>query len=135
HRRVLPARHNAGEVFEVRIDIERDAMEGDPVPHADADRGDLRAADEDADLISMAVAFDAEGGKRSNQPVLQSPHEGPDVATVPVEVAHHIGDALSRAVIGVPAAAAGREYGEAVWVEKVLCRRAGSRRIDWWMLQ
>jgi hypothetical protein len=35
------ARHDAVEMGEVRLDIQRDAVERDPAPDADADRGDL----------------------------------------------------------------------------------------------
>ena len=70
------ARHDTGEVREVRIDVERDAVKAHPAPQADADRSDLvlrgravrelrlfRPDDPDADAVLAALAFDVEGAR------------------------------------------------------------------------
>ena len=80
---------------------------------ADADAGDLRLADKDPDLPLAALAFDTEARERGDEPILQRMHEGAHVAAARREVEHHIGHALSWAVIGEAAAAAGPEYWKA----------------------
>ena len=43
-----PARNDQVEVREVHVDVEREAMPGDPALHGDTDGGDLVVADPDA---------------------------------------------------------------------------------------
>ena len=67
-------------MLEVRIDVQAHAMQAHPAPDADADAGDLRARDEDADLAGMTLALDAEMSEGRDQPVFEGGDEGPDVA-------------------------------------------------------
>src|SRR5258706_372401 len=100
---------------EVGIDIEADAMEAYPALHPDADGGDLvlaalalvPPAHPDADPVLPALAADVEGRERADQPFLQVGHEPAHVAAAPLQVKHHVGDALARSVISELAAAAG----------------------------
>ena len=67
-------------MLQVRFDIDGDAVEGDPVPDAYADRRDLvlaaaAAVDPDTDPSLASFAFDIEGGERANHPFLQVVHE------------------------------------------------------------
>ena len=64
-----PARHDAGKMRQVRIDIERHAVQRHPLFHADADGGDLvlvafafvRPAHPDADAVLAPLAAHVEG--------------------------------------------------------------------------
>ena len=104
-------------------------MEADPAPEPDADARDLRSADEHADLIGAAGTLDAETRERGDQPILEPMDEAPDVPPTAVEVKHHIGHALARAVIGEASAAAAGEHREARGLEQLLRRRAGARGV------
>ena len=50
--RVQPARHDAGEMLQIRIDVEADAVEAHPMADTDADARDLGLADKDSDRPS-----------------------------------------------------------------------------------
>ena len=114
------ARHDAGEMRQVAIDIERDAVQADPALHPDADGGDLvlvagtlvGPAHPDADAILAPLAGDVERRQGADDPFLQRGHEAADVGAAPLEVEHHIGDPLAGAVIGelsaAPAACTGK---------------------------
>ena len=80
------AGHDAGEMAEVRLDVDRYAVEADPAAHADADRGDLvlggaavrlrravGAHHPDPDPAGPPLAADAEGGERADHPFLEPP--------------------------------------------------------------
>ena len=54
----------------------------------------------DADLVLAPLAADREGRERGDQPALERGDEAAHIRRAPVEVEHHIGDALSRPVIG-----------------------------------
>ena len=134
------ARHDAVEMREVGLDVDRDAVEADPAPDPDADRRDLvlgRAAvrlrrpvrphHPDPDPPGPPLAADREGRERADHPLLQPPDVGAHVAPAAVEVEHRVGDALARPVVGVLAAAPRAIDREAVGREQVLRprRRAG----------
>ena len=93
----------------------RDAVQRHPALHADADRRDLVLVagalvgppHPDADAIVAPLAVDAERRERADDPFLQRHDEAPHVGTAPLEIEHHIGDALAGPVIGELAAAAG----------------------------
>ncbi len=116
-----PARHDAGKMREVRLHIERHAVQRDPLRHADADGGDLvleafafvRPAHPDADAVLAPLAAHVEGGQRPDDPFLQRGDEAAHVRPAPLEVEHHIGHALARPVIGHLAAAAALEHRKA----------------------
>ena len=82
------ARHDAGEMRQVRLDVERDAVQRHPLAHADADGGDLvlvavalvRPAHPDADAVVAPLAAHVEGRKRADDPFLQRGDEGAHVA-------------------------------------------------------
>ena len=60
-------------MLKLRVDVEADAVQTYPVPHAHADAGDLGAADKDADLTGAPLALDAEASRAwrsANPPAL-----------------------------------------------------------------
>ena len=124
---------------QVRLDIERDAVERHPAPHPHADGGDLvfrhlavparflvGTRDPDADPVLADLAPDVEQRQRRDDPGLQRRDIGAHVLAAAVEVEHRIGDALAGAVIGELPAAPGLEHRK-TRIDQVLrfCRRAG----------
>ena len=113
------AGHDAREMFQIRFDIDRYAMEADPAAQPDADGGDLvlgrrsvgqggrlRPRDPNADTVLTALALDIHAVQRIDHPGFQCRDEGPHIAAAALEIEHDIGDPLSRPVIGVFAATA-----------------------------
>ena len=132
---------------EIGRDVDRDAVEGNPAAHANAERGDLvlgggaverrrlvGPGDPDADAVLAGLADDAELGQRIDQPALERADEGAHVGAAAPEVEHDIGDALPGPVIGELAAAPGAMHGKAR-VEQIAVPRAGSRRVERRMLE
>ena len=119
-----PARHDAREMLQLRSDVEADAVQAHPVPHAHADAGDLgarqqrcrpapsRRSPSTPRLASVAIS---QSSKRCD--------EGTDVAAAPGEIEHDIGHALAGAVIGEAPAAAGPEHRKSRSVEQFLRTR------------
>src|SRR6185436_386891 len=74
-----PARHDAAEMTEIGIDVDRDAVERHPAPHPHADGGDLVLAavmrDPDADAALAPLALDIEARQSADDPFLQVAHE------------------------------------------------------------
>src|SRR5438309_9727751 len=78
-----PAGDDAGKVAQLRIDVERNAMQAHPALEADTDGGDLvfvtdaalRPRDPDADAILAPLGAHIERRQRSNQPLLQCRNE------------------------------------------------------------
>ena len=76
------AGHDAGEVREVRLDVQADAVEGHPAPDPDADGGDLvlrglalvGPAHPHADPVLPPLAADVEGIEGGDEPGLQGRH-------------------------------------------------------------
>ena len=138
-----PARHDAAEVLEVGLDVEADAVEAHPVAQPEADRGDLvldigatlRPAHPDADAIGPDLAGNVEPRQRGDQPRLQQRHEAADIATATAQVEHHVGDALTRPVIGELPAAARLMHREPVRLQQILRPGAGAGRVERRMLQ
>ncbi len=116
-----PARYDAGKMREVGIDVERHAVQRDPMRDADADGGDLvlvafaffRPAHPDADAVLAPLAAHVEAAKRADDPFLQRGHVAAHVRETPLQVEHHIGHALARPVIGHLPAAPALEYRKA----------------------
>ena len=113
------AGHDAGIVAELGIDIDRDAVEGDPVADAHADRGDLvftwaairqfglvRPHHPDTDPARAALGGDVEAGQGTDRPFLEVVDVAPHVLPPGPQVEHDVGHALAGPVIGVLAAAA-----------------------------
>ena len=81
------ARHDAGEVRQLRLDVDGDAVQRDPALHADADRGDLVLVavalvgppHPDADAVVAPLAVDVEGRERADDPFLERRHEAAHV--------------------------------------------------------
>ena len=105
---------------EIGIDVERDAVQRRPAPHAHADGGDLvlgRFAqrrrrlvgprDPDADPVLARLADDVERLQRLDQPAFERGHIGAHVGPAALEVEHDISDPLPGSVIGELAAASG----------------------------
>ena len=124
------ARHDAGEMRQIRRDVERKAVQRHPVPHADADRGDLvlgafalvGPSHPNADAVVAAFAGDVEGGKRADDPFLDGGDEAAHIGRAPLEIEHHVADALAGTVIGELAAAAGAVDGKRASISS--CGRA-----------
>src|SRR3954451_20529500 len=122
---------------ELRLDIDGDAMERDPAPQAHPDRGDLvlmagplvRAANPEANAILAPFAADVEGIERADDPFFQPCHIGAYVRPAPLQVEHHVGHPLARAVIGELAAASGGEQRES-WIEQVVLPAAGAGSVE-----
>src|ERR1700732_2755206 len=79
------AGNDATVVVEIGVDVEGDAVEAHPMPHADAERGDLVLAptapgDPDADATSAPLALQIESGERADHPVLEPVDIGPQIA-------------------------------------------------------
>ena len=127
------ARDDAGEMGEIGVDVQANAMEADPAPQLDADGGDLvlpgrpglarTTLDPDADPPLAHVAVDAEPRQGVDDPGLQRHHEGANVAAARREVEHHIGHPLAGPVVGELAAAPAAEHRKPPRLEQV--RRLG----------
>ena len=86
-RLVDAARNDPGVVAQVAIDVERDAVQGHPPLHADADCGDLvlmagalvRPRHPDADTIFVPRAQYVEGGEGVDDPGFERRDEAADV--------------------------------------------------------
>src|SRR6185295_18520835 len=100
---------------QVRIDVERDAVQADPASQPDADRGDLvlmaRAAfgprDPHADTFLAPLPAHIEVRERADEPFLKRRNVAAYIRRAALEVQHEVDHALARAVIGELAAAAG----------------------------
>ena len=122
----------AWKCVELRLDIDRDAVERHPAPQPDADGGDLvlkagalvRPRDPDADAVLAPFAANIEGRQRPDDPFLEARDIGPHVGPPPLQVEHHIGHPLAGAVIGELAATAGSRRSE-------IAGRAGRRPCRW----
>ena len=114
-----PAGHDSGKMREVRRDIERDAVEGNPAPDPDPDRRDLVLGtlaarstrlvwprDPNPDAIAAPLALDTESRQGRDDPRLQSANESAKIGAPAIEIEHDIGDALARSMIGELAATA-----------------------------
>ena len=120
------AGRDAGKMRQVRLDVDRNAVERHPAPDADADGGDLvlghlaawsarlvRPRTQTPTRSSRRSPSTLKVGERGDEPGLESGDEGAHVRPAALEVEHDIGDALAGAVIGELAAAAGLEHGKA----------------------
>ena len=132
---VQAARHDAGKMLKLGIDVQAHAMQADPAAHPHADRGDLRAVDKNADLAGVTLAFDAEPRQRGDQPVFERGDERPHVAAACRQVEHDVGHALAWAVIGEAAAASGLEHRKSIGREQLARIGAGAGGVDRGMLQ
>ena len=137
------AGHDAGIVAELGIDIDRDAVEGDPVADAHADRGDLvftwaairqfglvRPHHPDTDPARAALGGDVEAGQGTDRPFLEVVDVAPHVLPPGPQVEHDVGHALAGPVIGVLAAAARDMDRKAHRLEQVLGPGTGARGVE-----
>src|SRR5215831_5635656 len=95
---------------QVRIDIETDAMERDPMAEPDSDRCDLVltpvfSRNPDSDPSGAPLALGSEVRKRADQPLLEIVDVSPRIRLSLLQVQHHVTDALARPMIGVLAPA------------------------------
>ena len=110
------ARHDAGEMRQVRLDVERKAVQRHPALDADADGGDLvlvslalvRPPHPHADAVVAPLAAHVESGERADDPFLDGGDEAAHVRRAALEIEHDIADPLAGTVIGELAAAARR---------------------------
>ena len=138
------AGHDALKVRQLRLDIDRQAVEGHPVPHAHADGGNLVLAQRqsqivprhpDADPALAALAGHVEAGEGADHPFLQRVNIAAQIGVAPPQIEHGIDDALARPVIGVLAAATGLIDRETVRRQQVVGFCAGAGGIERRMLQ
>src|SRR5437764_15395562 len=96
---------------QVRRDVQREAVKRHPALHAHAEGPDFllssALADPDSDATFGPVRRDPELRKRVDHPSFERVNKAADVLSAPLEVEHHINDALARPVMGITAAAAG----------------------------
>src|SRR5262245_34330398 len=107
----VAARIDRGERGKVHVDVEREPMVRPALPHANAQRRDLGAADVDAGRPGLALAPPSQ---ELDHGLLEQRHEllHPDAAAR--EIDQRVDDELARAVIRDIAAAVGLDYGNAV---------------------
>ena len=79
-----PARHDAAEVPEIGVEVDRDAVIGDPAPDPHPERADLgllaaRLDHPDADPAGATLALDTEAAEGADQPLLQPPDIGAQI--------------------------------------------------------
>src|SRR5207237_131238 len=130
------------------IDVERHPMIADPVTHPDADRSDLvfrlvpfgvTADDPHADPAVAPFALYAEPLQGGDDPFLEPPdmtaHVSPAGPAALIEIDHHIGDALARAVIGILPAAPAPVDRQPAGIEQVLGAGAGAGGVERGVLQ
>src|SRR5262249_33988888 len=136
------AGNDAPVVGEIAVDIERDAVERDPVFDAHPDGGDLvlapwppfRAADPNPDAARAPFPGDSEPGKRVDDPFLKPGDESAHVGTTAFEVEHDIGHTLPWSMIRELAAPPGGMHRQP-WLDELLRFCAGARGIKGGMFQ
>ena len=118
-------------MFKGWFDIDRDAVEGDPVADADANGGDFvfastAAIHPNANPAFPSFACDVERRQGSDDPFFEIMNIAPDVGGATLQIQHDIADALPRTVIGVLAAAPCYMHGEAVGIDEIARLSAGA---------
>jgi hypothetical protein len=134
--------HDPGKMRQVRLDVQRDAVQRHPLAHANTDGGDLvlvavafvGTPHPDADAVVAPLAAHIECSKRLDDPLLQGADEHAHVRLSPVEVEHHISHALAGPVIGELSAAADLVYREPR-LDQVFRPGAGAGGVERGMLQ
>ena len=134
-----PARHDAGKMAKVGIDIDGKTMERHPAAHPYAQRADLRLSPvavigPDADPPVRPPRRYAEISERRDHPAFEMVHEIADILAALAQVDVEIADPLPRPMIGVAAAAPGIIDGE-TRVQQFGRVGAGPGRIERGMLQ
>lgn len=133
------ARNDAIEVRKVGSDIECEAMKSDPASHSDAKGADLRFllafANPDPDASLGAMRAYSELAKGIDHPAFKALDEPANILSPLFKVENHICDALSRAVIGVSASAAGIKDGKLLRIEEFGWICAGARGEQGWVLK
>src|SRR5436853_3822322 len=99
--------HDHPKVLQVGVDVEREAVTGNPARDSDADGGDLFVTDPHAGQPGDALAFDTVFANRANQDFFDVAHVTVHVAAIRLEIDHRIADQLARPVISHVAAASG----------------------------
>lgn len=110
---------NAAEMREIRVDIDRQAVQGYPAPDAYADGSyfcfpSIAVVAPDAYAPLCAARGDAEIGEGIDHPALDSMNEPPDIAAALRQVELNVGNALPRTMIGVAPAATSIKDGKAL---------------------
>ena len=120
---------------QIGVEVDRNPVIGHPAADPNADRGDLgfgavRPGQPDADPPLAPLAVEVEVREGPDHPFLEPPDVRPEVRTATLQIEHQVGDPLARAVIGVLAAAAGREHREAGRCQQVLGACAGTGGVE-----
>lgn len=125
------AGHDPGEVRQVRSDIQREAVESDPMFDPDPKGADLRFLgtfpDPDPNAPLGTMRFNSKLFQRVNHPALEGPDEAANVLAALFKVENYISDTLARTVVGVATAATGVIDRELLRIEKLGRVRAGAR--------
>src|SRR5262245_18456844 len=127
---------------EIRLDIDRDTVEGHPALQPDPDRRDLvlesrsliGPLDPNSNAVLAALAADVEGGEGADNPLLQRGDIGAHIWSALLEVKHHIHDPLAGAVIRDLTAAPALKYRKSR-LQEVAGLAAGAGRVERGMLQ
>src|SRR5690242_17428360 len=120
---------------ELGIDIESDPVIAHPLPHAHSNGCDLflvpvSSLYPDTDTTIAAFAAHAEPGEGSDYPFFELVDVTAHILSAPAQIEHDVGDALSRAVIGVAAAAAGAVHRQPARLEKIFVAGAGPGGVE-----
>ena len=111
------AGHDAAEMLQVGLHIERNPMERHPPPYAHPERRNLPfpavAHHPDADPAVTPLPDQTETRQRADQPFLKIPYERPYVRAAGLQIQNDIGDALPGAMVGVAPPAARHMHREA----------------------
>ena len=134
--------HDAGEVREVRVHVDRNAVQRHPLFHADTDGGNfvfvsfafLRPPHPDANSIFAPLGTHAGGSQSPYDPFFQRGDEMPHVRPATSQIDHDIGHALSWPVICELTSTAALVDGEAS-VDHVGWVRAGAGGVEGRVLQ
>lgn len=134
------ARNNAREMFELRIDVDGDSVEGYPVPDSDSDGRDFIfplsfSLDPYADAVGSALAVDVKVFERVDDPLFEAVDEEPDVAFSFIEIKDGVRNSLSGPVVCVLAASSGLIDGKAHGCKQVGFNGGCSCSVERWMLK
>src|SRR5260370_10240479 len=115
-------------------------MIGHPLPYPHPDRGDLclasvRSRNPDPGTAVATLALHIEAPEGPDYPFFELVNIAAHILSAPAQIEHDVADALSRAVIGIAATAAGAMHRQALRIEKIVVARTGPGGIERGMLE
>ncbi len=99
--------HDEVKVRKAWVDVEGEAVHGDPAGYPHTESTNLVGAEPDTGGFFVAVGGDIEVGEGFDDPLLQPPHVAVQPQAERVEIENGIDDELPRPVVGDVAAAVG----------------------------